>query len=235
MSADAEKKRRWAESVIRMLDPSFRQRWDIYDGVLKRLTGPDARWLDAGCGKNIAVEEFPCALNVGLDRYRHPEVLSKTPVHFVMGDLESLPFRDGAFTLVSLNTVAEHIADPEGVFAEIHRVLTPGGHVLIHTTNVLSPPVLFGRFLPEPVRMRIFRGFLGANEQDVFPAYHMLNTTGAFRRIQGFEVEEIHTVQDLNWTNRVVFLGLLAYHMVTKLPGLRRFRTNIIALLRKER
>ena len=44
-----------AESLIRTLDPSYRFRWEIYDGILKRLINSETRWLDAGCGMNLAV------------------------------------------------------------------------------------------------------------------------------------------------------------------------------------
>ena len=82
MTVVKDKKREKAEALIRKFDPSYRQRWEIYDGILKRLTGPEARWLDAGCGNNIALEEFPCAVNVGIDIYRHPDVL-KSPPNFL--------------------------------------------------------------------------------------------------------------------------------------------------------
>ena len=229
-----EKKRKRAEALILKLDPSFKQRWEIYDGILKRLTGQKTRWLDAGCGRNVAIEEFPCKLNVGMDIHRHSEVLHSPPNHFVMGSLEKLPFRDEAFTLVTLNTVVEHIRQPAAVFAEINRVLTPGGHVLIHTTNIHSPLVLLGRLFPESLRNRLFIGILGACKSDVFKAYHKLNTPGAFRKIDNFRVEEIHTVQDLNWTNRAVFICLVAYHLISRFPGLKRLRTNLIVLLRKK-
>ena len=113
--------------LIRKLDPSFRQRWEIYDGILKCLSGPETQWLDAGCGSNFAIEEFPSALTVGVDVYKHPDVLHSPPNHFVLGELENLPFRVGAFNLVTLNMVVEHIRDPKSVFKEVFRVLRPGG------------------------------------------------------------------------------------------------------------
>ncbi len=225
--------RAFAESLIHRLDPSYRQRWEIYDGILKRLIGPETRWFDGGCGRNVAVAEFPCALNLGMDVYRHPELNPEPETRFVIGDLERIPFRDGSFTLATLNTVAEHFRNPEAVFREIRRILQPGGRLLIHTTNIRSPLVSSGTLLPQSLRVGLFTRTLGAREDDVFPAYHRVNSAKALRGIEGFEVEEFHAVQDLNWTRRPVFLGLLAYHLLTRLPGLWRLRTNFVALLRK--
>ncbi len=222
-----------ADALIARFDPSFRQRWSIYDGILEHLTGPETRWLDAGCGENIAIREFPCALNVGLDIGRHPGAKADPSFHFLLGDMGSMPFRDSSFTLVSMNMVAEHIREPEKVFAEIRRILRPGGRLLLHTTNLHSPLILAGKLVPERIRNRLFTGVLGAREEDVFPAYHRVNTIGRLQRLPGFETEAIHAVQDINRTNAVVFSALLAYHLVTRLPGLRRLRTNIVALFRK--
>ena len=234
MTGSLEKNRKMAEALIKTFDPLFRHRWEIYDGILKCLTGPEARWLDAGCGSNIAIEEFPCALNVGVDIYRHPEVLHNPPNHFVESTLESFPFRDETFTLVTLNMVVEHILNPETVFSEIYRILRPGGHVLIHTTNIHSPLIFLGKLFPDSMRKRFFTEVLGARERDVFKVYHKINTPCAFRKIVGFEIEEVHAVQDLNWSCRPLFLCLLTYHLFTRLSGLWRLRTNLIVLLRKK-
>ena len=225
--------RKFAETLIRKLDPNYRQRWEIYDGILERLTGSGARWLDGGCGRNIAIEEFPCDITVGIDYYRHTEALHTAPAHLVIGNMEKLPFNDSVFTLVTLNTVAEHFENPSVVLDEIYRVLRPGGHVLIHTTNKNSPLIMFGNLFPESLRLLLMKKVFGADEPDVFKAYHRLNTIAALRNIEGFELGELHAVQDLNCSNRIVFLALLVYHLMTKIPGLWKLRTNVIVLLKK--
>ena len=234
MSDTIQRNRTWAEKLIRTVDPSFRQRWDIYDGILKRLTGRGTRWLDGGCGKNVAIEEFPCDFTIGLDRYRHPEALTDGPCFFVIGSMEKLPFNDNSLTLVTLNTVVEHFKNPKAACREILRVLRPDGHLLIHTTNRLSPLIFLGTLLPEALRFQLMKHAFGAKERDVFKTYHRLNTLPALRSLEGFDIEECHAVQDLNWSNRLLFLGLLAFHLVTKLPGLWRLRTNMVVLLRKK-
>ena len=234
MTDSPQKNRVLAEKLIRLLDPSYRQRWEIYDGILKRLTVPGTRWLDGGCGRNEAIGEFPCDITVGLDTYRHPEAFHRAPTHLVLGTMERLPFRDGAFTLVTLNTVAEHFENPRAACGEIRRVLGPGGHLLVHTTNRLSPLIMAGKLLPESLRLRLMKAGFGARDRDVFSTHHRLNTRAAFRTLDGFDTVEFYAVQDLNWSNRMVFFCLLAFHLLTKLPGLWRLRTNLVVLLKKK-
>jgi len=234
MTDSSRNNRRLAEKFIRLLDPSFRQRWEIYDSILKRLTGPVARWLDGGCGRNVAIEEFPCDITVGIDRYRHPEALHQAPTHLVLGTLENLPFRDSAFTLVTLNTVAEHLENPRTACGEIRRVLEPCGHLLIHTTNRFSPLILLGKLIPDSLRLWFMRIGFGAQDHDVFRTFHRMNTRKAFRSLEGFEPVEFHAVQDLNWSNLMIFFCLLAFDVLTRLPGLWRLRTNFVVLLRKK-
>jgi SAM-dependent methyltransferase len=233
MTHDPRKTRERAFALIGKLDPDYCHRWVIFDSIVKRLSGPDARWLDCGCGTNLAVEEFPCKLNVGIDLHCHPGLRRVPGVWFVQGEIERMPFSGEAFTLVTLNAVVEHLRDPGAAFREIHRVLEPGGRLLVHTTNLLSPLILAGKLLPPAVRRAVFTRVLGACGDDVFPVFHRANTPGALSRVEGFAVEELHAVQDLNHHNRAFFLFLLAWHLVTRLPGLWRLRTNLIVLLRK--
>jgi SAM-dependent methyltransferase len=93
------------------------------------------RVLDAGCGTghNLTwLREYGSAVGVDLSdlalalgRQRH--------VTLVRGDLASLPFRDGAFDLVTSFDVLYHrwIANDAAAVAELVRVLRPGGLLFV--------------------------------------------------------------------------------------------------------
>ena len=55
----------------------------------------------------------------------------------VVGFAESLPFDAGTFDLVTMSYMLRHVQDLSTAFAEIHRVLRPGGRLLIF--EVTSP------------------------------------------------------------------------------------------------
>ena len=54
-----------------------------------------------------------------------------TNVAFVLGDVEALPFRDGAFDAVTCRIAAHHFANVAAALRQAHRVLRPGGSFLI--------------------------------------------------------------------------------------------------------
>lgn len=55
------------------------------------------------------------------------------------GRAEKLDFPDNDFDLVHARSVLEHVDDPPAVFAEVFRVLRPGGVLWFCTTNGLCP------------------------------------------------------------------------------------------------
>ena len=82
---------------------------------------------------------------------------------------ESLPFQDGAFDLVLLHEVLEHVRDDALTLREACRVTRPGGNVVVFCPNRLYPfethgvflgkRYVFGNiplvnYLPDPLRRR---------------------------------------------------------------------------------
>jgi SAM-dependent methyltransferase len=50
---------------------------------------------------------------------------------FVAGDVQALPFRDGAFDVVTCRIAAHHFGDVAAAVREVRRVLRPGGSFLL--------------------------------------------------------------------------------------------------------
>lgn len=95
------------------------------------------RMLDGGCGTgygaSLLCQRWPGALLVGCDLA--PAMLRQAGargVAPVCGDLERLPFADGSFDLV-WSSLALQWCQPALAYAELQRVLAPGGLLVFAT------------------------------------------------------------------------------------------------------
>jgi arsenite methyltransferase len=114
--------------------------------------GPGERVLDLGSGAGtdslVAAQMVGAGGSVtGIDMT--PEMLAKaraaaaemgaSNVEFVEGEAERLPFDDASFDVVISNGVIDLIPDKDAVFAELHRVLAPGGRMQIADVTIQNP------------------------------------------------------------------------------------------------
>jgi SAM-dependent methyltransferase len=115
--------------------------WEYYPTYIAKL-GFVRRWLDAlpsgtrvldaGCGEGVLIDEYAGRLNVeGIDAsYSSPRVRR--------GSLTALPYADATFDRALCLDVLEHLpfdAQPVAL-AELHRVLKPGGELLVSVPNL---------------------------------------------------------------------------------------------------
>jgi arsenite methyltransferase len=101
-----------------------------------------ARRIVGDAGRVIGIDMTPEMIDKAR---RNNEKLGYANVEFRAGDIESLPLDDAAADVVVSNCVLNLVPDKKKAFAEIRRVLRPGGHFCI------SDIVLKGE-LPEKLR-----------------------------------------------------------------------------------
>ncbi len=127
---------------------------------LARLEGGE-RVLDVATGPgHTALAFLPHAREVvGLDltlsmlrtAARHLAGRDGHQIPLVAGDAESLPFADAVFDVITCRYAAHHFPHPERFLAEVRRVLTPRGRLL-----------LFDNMAPEDDRLDAFLNHLEA-------------------------------------------------------------------------
>ena len=100
---------------------------------------PVARILEVGGGRSgLTALLYPQAqiVNIDLDRTYADAPSNRQPgTNFICGDATQLPVPDGAFDLVTMFDVMEHIPEDRAAMAEALRVLRPGGALLVSTPN----------------------------------------------------------------------------------------------------
>src|SRR5207248_3085609 len=62
------------------------------------------------------------------------------------GEVERLPYPDGAFTIVVTRFAMHHFLDPAAVFREMVRVCAPGGRIVVVDTYTSEDPAKAAAF-----------------------------------------------------------------------------------------
>jgi len=161
--------------------------------LAKRLK-PDGRATGIDISETMIAEANRRAAGSGLD------------VTFRTGDALDLPFEDGAFDICRVETVLQHLADPETAISEMARVTRPGGRIaalefdlgtlfLDHPDAELSETI-WTSYLRETVQptmgRQLPRLFVQANLSDVTSAPSVVtNTPGFFRLVAGHHVDQL--------------------------------------------
>ena len=95
--------------------------------------------LDVGCGDGYLLgriaRESSAKLS-GVDAYESNSGFAGT---YKSADITSgIPYENDEFDGVIFGEVIEHVPDPDYLISEIHRVLKPGGYLIISTPNMVG-------------------------------------------------------------------------------------------------
>jgi 2-polyprenyl-3-methyl-5-hydroxy-6-metoxy-1,4-benzoquinol methylase len=127
----------------RAIDPREKIAIEISRAAFERR---DGRLLDVGCGNGVflsAVDQAESLTNRGwklhgIDYSEHQIEESRArPFEFAQCNVEEgLPFPDAFFDVAFAGELLEHLYNPDGFIEECHRVVTPGGYLVITTPNL---------------------------------------------------------------------------------------------------
>lgn len=191
---------RWLD---RAFYPGYDRNWDdamFRERILRRLRS-DSVCLDYGAGRgNVAQMNFKghAARVAGIDP--ESEVLGNPYLDDArVLDLATnrIPYDDATFDLVFADNVMEHVRDPARVFAEVARVLKPGGWFLAKTPNRRHYMPTIARMTPTSFH-RFYNRLRGRETFDTFPTVYAINTRGDVRRHAagaGLEVAAVDFVE----------------------------------------
>lgn len=139
----------YASETERLDEDNFRLRRDAAVAMVQRLAPPSAQVIDLGCGAGpvvsalrqrgvdvIGVDYAEDMLDNARTRLRAMG-LDDSRLH--QGDCRMTGYPDAAFDVVVCLGVISYIEDYAEVLREIHRLLRPGGTMILSYRNVFNP------------------------------------------------------------------------------------------------
>ncbi|WP_285680848.1 methyltransferase domain-containing protein [Actinoplanes sp. NBRC 103695] len=147
-AATTEPGRRYKRSLLEALD--LRPGLTVLDvgcgpgtdlpGMVAAVTHPPSRsgrasGPEALCSEHIYASPLSVGRVIGVDRDpgMADEARRRCPssVEILVGDAHELPLDDASVDRARVDRVLQHLADPERALAELHRVVRPGGTVVL--------------------------------------------------------------------------------------------------------
>lgn len=202
--------------------------------------------VDIGCGRGAYADDpvpyrrslrslkgkcqSVIGIDVDLEAEHNPFIDEFRPITAARWPVESQ-----SIDLCISDNVLEHVHDPDGFFAEIGRILKPGGFICIRTPNVRSYFGLVSKLVPnrqhpgvlEKVKDRV-------SPQDVFPTHYRCNTIACLRKnlhkhgfehaVYGYDAEPSY----LSFSRWAYLLGVLHQRFAPQI-----FKVGIHAFGRK--
>jgi ubiquinone/menaquinone biosynthesis C-methylase UbiE len=224
--------------------PDASRAWDDerFAEVIREHLQPTFHILDFGAGRGKAdVLDFRKSVEriVGVDV--DDEVLENPLLDekHVIAPNQPLAFDSNSFDLVYSCNVLEHLTDPHLVFAEIERVLKPGGIFLSKTTNKNHYIACVARSTPQWFHER-FNQWRGRNVKDTFPTVYKCNSPRQVRRIASSCGLRIEALEFWEWRPEYLRIspftymgGILYEKCVNSTKVLAPFRAVMLVDLRK--
>ena len=112
-----------------LINPFFIARYSLFKSLKPFFTKLNGKVLDIGCGTKPYEKYINCNNYIGLE-YDSEISRQHSKADFYY-DGKKTPFEGNSFSSVLCNQVLEHVFFPEEFLSEVHRVLKPGGLLLL--------------------------------------------------------------------------------------------------------
>lgn len=233
----------WRKWLDQRFYPDCGANWDdeLFRRRILEVIRPHHVVLDLGAGAGIVAQmnlrgRVAKICGVDLDeRVRVNPLLDEGRV----ADVGAIPFPDGNFDVVFADNLLEHLREPADVFAEVHRVLRPGGIFLFKTPSRSHYVPTIARITPHWFHGAVNR-WRGRSSVDVFPTLYRANSKKEAQRLAagaGLELVALEGIERrpeyLRMSLPTYLVGAAYERLVNSTKLLESFRILIIGTLRK--
>lgn len=168
--------------------------------VLQLMESAGVKVLDVGCGPGVLAQAlahtgrqvWAIDAATGMIELAAEECRGQANIALSVGQATQLTFPSGSFDAVSCIGVIERIVPNSAAFAEMARVITKDGMLVISFPNALSPYVSWKKFIFYPL-VNLIRSLMGRELIAVAP-WKNVYTVGRIRRQlqrQGMRIQAV--------------------------------------------
>jgi ubiquinone/menaquinone biosynthesis C-methylase UbiE len=233
----------WVNTLDRIFYRGIESHWDdkIFQKKVLRILQNNARLLDAGAGAGILPETDFRTSGAEIWGIDDDARIESNPHlhHFVVGNLEKMPFESDFFDAIVSCNVAEHLENPPIFFEEAARILKKNGFFMLKTPNRLHYMPLIAQLTPLSFH-RFIKSKMGKKFEDVFSKFYRVNTPAAVRRAAenaGFRVCEIELAEsrpEYLRMNFFLYLFGIIYEKFINFFSLHAFKIVMFVVLQKK-
>lgn len=180
--------------------------WNYRDKVALSYVAGN-RIIDVGCGEGITLEKlvtfYPGRQITGIDSEpENIEICQRHGLPVQYGTVFNLPFEADSIDCVLFFEVIEHLDEPDKALMEIHRVLKPGGQLIL--------------IFPNDKMFMVSRLLTGMIKEAFYDAGHVRQWTPSTIRkafkSSGFSLVEQHNLPFKFWTISLHHLAVAVKH-----------------------
>jgi SAM-dependent methyltransferase len=236
-------------STVTLFDKYYYSQPDFIDGTtefhaLCASACAGARsLLEIGAGPSNETSRFLATVApvIGLDispEATANDAVTKTLVY----DGRRFPFEDGSIDACVSSFVLEHVEHPPEHFAEVARVLRPGGVYVFRAPNLYHYVYLASRLTPHWVHLLLAKRLRGmsSEDHDPWPTFYRSNTPRTVRclaQLSGLEVSELRMLEkepSYARLGKLTFYPMMLYErLVNATPYTAPLRAVMLVTLRK--
>jgi SAM-dependent methyltransferase len=134
-TAEGQRFKGWAEILSRF----FRIRRAV---IVDKQFGPKKAILDVGCGRGLMIHELKKrgwdVSGTQISKTAAAHIHRTLGIDCFVGDLTLSPFPGGAFDMITMWHVMEHLPDPFLYLSHCRRLLKPQGYLMVEVPNAES-------------------------------------------------------------------------------------------------